>query len=234
MQGHTFPPQNLNINQWRQDVADTIRHRKPRKPQVPNSSSKILRSSRRVTRPGLGEISGNRQKANPDTQTTDARAGAGESTRKRRRNMPTNGSANQNEQDVDWTPGPAAGRGKPRGRPPLNRNYQSTRGTIQKIALNDQGNAQGSVKYSTASGSRSRSRTRKTMDQPASTTSIEFRFLEGCDPPVKQRMPEEVRAEYKSIPEEANNLLRALREVPTGVIPSTLEVSAKVALYGGS
>ncbi|KAL8726540.1 MAG: hypothetical protein Q9166_006647 [cf. Caloplaca sp. 2 TL-2023] len=220
---HHTSLQDPDINQWRQDVADTIRHRKPRNLQASNSSSRILRSSRQITRPGLAEISGNRQNAIPDTQNTNRRAGAADSTRKRKRNMSTNRSSKQNEQDVDWTPGLEARRGKPRGRPPLNRNIQSTRATTQKIALNNQGQPQGSVRSSTGSRSRSRSRNPKTMDQPASTTSIELRFLESCDPSVKQRMPERVRAEYNSIPEEANNLLKALREVPTGVIPSTLE-----------
>ncbi|KAL8992390.1 MAG: hypothetical protein Q9188_007598, partial [Gyalolechia gomerana] len=221
MQDHTSSLQDLNINKWRQDVAATIRHRKPRNTQSDNSSSRILRSSRPTTRPGLRESSGNRQKANPATQFTNHRVGAGGPTRKRNRTMATDKSSEQNEQDPDRVPSPEASRGKPRGRPPLNRHAQSTRGTTQKVALNDRGQAQGSVKSRTSS--RSRSRSRKTMDQPASTISIELRFLERCTPSVKQRMPERVRAEYNSIPEEADKLLRALREVPTGVIPSTLE-----------
>ena len=234
MQDHTFYLPDLDINQWRQDVADRVRHRKPRDPSASNSSSSILRLSRRNTRPGLGEISGNRQKANPDTQNNNYRAAAGESKRKRKRNMSTNRLSKQNEQDVDWTPGPEARRGKSRGCPPSNRNGQSTRGATEKVALNDQGQPQGSVKSSTGSRSPSGSRHRKTIDQPASTTSIELRFLESCDPSVKQRIPEEVRAEYNSIPEEANNLLKALREVPKGVIPSTLKVIATVTLHGCS
>ncbi|KAL8896778.1 MAG: hypothetical protein Q9207_007541 [Kuettlingeria erythrocarpa] len=221
MQDHTSSPGDFDIDNWRHEVAATIRHRKPRNPQPFNSNSRILRSSRPTTCPGLGEISGNRQKANPGTLTTNHRAGA--STCKRKRNMATNRSSEQNPQDSDWTPGPEVSRGKSRGRPPLNRHGQSQRGTTQKVALNDQGQAHGSVKSSTASRSRSRSRNRKTMDQPASTTSIELRFLERCDPSVKQRMPGRVRAEYNSIPEEADKLLKALREVPPGVIPSTLE-----------
>ena len=220
MQDHTSYLPDLDISQWRQDVADRVRHRKPRDPPASNSGSRILRSSRRNTRPGLGEISGNRQKANPDTQNNNRRAAAGESKRKRKRNMSTNRLSKQNEQDVDWTPS--------------NRNGQSTRGATEKVALNDQGQPQGSVKSSTGSRSPSGSRHRKTIDQPASTTSIELRFLESCDPSVKQRIPEEVRAEYNSIPEEANNLLKALREVPKGVIPSTLKVIATVTLHGCS
>ncbi|KAL8910878.1 MAG: hypothetical protein Q9171_003877 [Xanthocarpia ochracea] len=222
MQDHTSSFQDLNINKWRQEVASTIRHRKPRNPQSFNSSLRILRSSRSTTRPGLGEISGNRQRANPDTQITNHRANAGLLKRNRNRNMATNRSSEQTEQDPDWAPDPETSRGKPRGRPPLNRHGQSMRGTTQKFALNDQGQGQGSVK-SSKTGSRSRSCSRKTMDQPASTASIELRFLERCTPSVKQRMPERVRAEYHSIPKEADKLLKALREVPTGVIPSTLE-----------
>ncbi|KAL9639767.1 MAG: hypothetical protein Q9204_000967 [Flavoplaca sp. TL-2023a] len=222
MQDHTSSLQDLNINKWRQEVASTIRHRKPRNTQLFNSSSRTLRSGRPNTRPGLGEVSGNPQKANPNTQIANHRADAGVLKRKRNRNMAMNRSSEQNEQDPDSAPGPEASRGKRRGRPPLNRHGQSMRGTTQKVALNDHGQTQGSVKPS-RTGSRSRSRSRKTMDQPASTTSIELRFLERCKPSVKQRMPERVRAEYNSIPKEADKLLKALREVPTGVIPSTLE-----------
>ncbi|KAL8938556.1 MAG: hypothetical protein Q9216_003824 [Gyalolechia sp. 2 TL-2023] len=217
-QDQTSSLKDLDINKWRQDVAATIRHRRPCLPQALNSSSRILRSGRSSIRPGLGEISGNRQRANPNTKSTNYSARAGASTRKQKRNMASNRSGKHKKQDPDENLAPEPSRGKPRGRPPLDPYNLSARGTSHKVALNDQVEAQSAFKSITVSRSRSRSRSQKTIDQPPSTTSIPLRFLENCNPAVKQRTLQQVRAQYNMIPDEANKLLRSLRDVPTGAI----------------
>ncbi|KAL8726659.1 MAG: hypothetical protein Q9166_006581 [cf. Caloplaca sp. 2 TL-2023] len=218
----------LNINRWRQDVADATRTRKPRNPDFNISSPRNLRSSRRVTRPGLGEITGNSQKLNTADQILNS--ADDKPTRKRKRNMSARpggqqgrgGRRAQKDEDDDEFQEVNKEPPRRRGRPPKQPVQQQpgSSSTTSKVIVKDH-----SARPKGKALSTSRPRAKKTLNDPPSTVSIELRQLERSNPAVKQRMPPDVIEEYEEIPAQANELLRTLDDIPPALVPSSLKRS---------
>ncbi|KAL9047053.1 MAG: hypothetical protein Q9214_000270 [Letrouitia sp. 1 TL-2023] len=185
------------INQWREEVASTIRTRRP--PTLlagaVSTRSQSIASHQSIHRQALIQASANPQRH-------------GYYTRKRKRDMDAGESAQQENRDARGCTGR-------RGRPPKNP------GQTTKIPLKDHSAPSASVKRS--SRSRSQSAKGKTFNQPKSITSIDMEYLETCDPPVLLRSLQQVKLAYGSLHEEAESLCVALHDIPLGVIPLSLK-----------
>ncbi|KAL8699387.1 MAG: hypothetical protein Q9201_006031 [Fulgogasparrea decipioides] len=239
MQAQVSTQPDLDIIQWRQDVADAIPTLRPQTSRADTSSPRKLRSGRRLPHSGLVEVSGNRQKLHPCAQARNP--SISNSTRKHKREMsanpfyrqkrtsrgvPTTRGGRRRDEDedelqrVDEPRSSEAPQG--RGRPP-NKRGLGRGGSTTTVPIKDHSPRPSSSAASTRSSSRSRKK--KTFDQPPSIAAINLRVLETCDPPVKQRMPPRVIAEYSFIPKETQDLLDRLDEIPYAVIPANLRPS---------
>ncbi|KAL9042540.1 MAG: hypothetical protein Q9214_003745 [Letrouitia sp. 1 TL-2023] len=200
--------QDFNVAQWREDVANTVRTRKPpdRLSDLGSGSKRHLTHSSRSTRTNLTQIPGNAQKYE---------------LRKRKRSMDA----------TDQGQG-GRGRGRGRGRPPKNPG-QHFLGTTQRIPIRDASAVSGSGSGSGSGskrGSRGRASSRKrTLDQEKSTASIDFKYLASCDPPVERETLEALIREKMPLSKETMNLYWKLKKIPHALIPIDLKDEYKKA-----
>ena len=250
MQRHPPSTSDLNIARWRDDVANTIRTRKPPERLGSTTSDRSSRSigpSQPPVRPAFAPIPSNAQRYSTRLQSRQARDLDNKSTElKRKRAMEEEykgqsprkhgGGQGAGRKDMDTTrrgeqPPEPRGRGRPR-KPREELPYHTT----TKVPLREEGQSSSSVGLKTnASKSTSRSRSRsgrnKTFEQPKSIGSIDMRYLEICDPPVYLRRLEGVIAEYGPLPQETRKLFNKLNDVPDGAIPFSLKVSVPLPFW---
>ncbi|KAL8900672.1 MAG: hypothetical protein Q9207_005575 [Kuettlingeria erythrocarpa] len=236
MQKHNLPRQGLSIDQWRKEVAHSSLPSTLSSPQTNETSPRRLRSSGRVARSGLHEISGNRQKPKPSTKAVQYITS--EPRRKRKRNMPPGrpgrprgggrgaygGGVDQDEDNENEYIPPRG-----RGRPPTRRGHQQPHrgGTSSRIPLNDtRDRPPSSAPPSSArSSSRSRSSKRTTFDQTPSLTTVSLSDLASCDPPVKKKTRAQVKSDFPDICGPTIDLFDKLKHVPPSLIPLSLRDS---------
>ncbi|KAL9595272.1 MAG: hypothetical protein Q9219_006548 [cf. Caloplaca sp. 3 TL-2023] len=206
MQNSQSQNQYFNILQWRQDVTDTIRSRKP--PQRIAGSSNCKGSQ--YLRQPLTEISYNPRLI--------------KDTASRKRKM----------DDEEWQFGPSTTNvpKRGRGRPP--KLPLSASEKLVKIPIRDHHPSTDASQSETSSRklmSRSHSRSgkgkqiAKTFDDPKSLHTITISYLAQCNPSVIQMSVRDFRVEHGQLPEETASLLSKMQSIPKGVIPSDLKSS---------
>lgn len=237
----TIYQQPLDVNQWRQKVADATQPPKPLKVQLDSLSPRQLRSTARAERSGLRSISGNRQKLPPSAPFVKSNP-----TLKRKRGMSTQ-----------------RGPGRPpgRGRGGLGRGTGSSRGRgkghagnleepqqheeqeqeeqdnsdgsdfappgTKKVPLKNADDPQPSTAPSAKSRSRSRPRKDFDFDQQISVSQVTLKYLASCSPSVTVRKIDQVRRDFPAeVCQPTITLYNKIANVPSNLIPVSLKVSA--------
>ncbi|KAL9013193.1 MAG: hypothetical protein Q9173_002094, partial [Seirophora scorigena] len=234
--------QPLDVNQWRQAVANATQPPTLPKPQAELPSPRRLRSTTRLCRSGLRPSSGNRQKL-PLSAT--ARLPTGEPTPKRRRHMSASrgpgrppgrgrgGPGRETDFNQGQGRGSAGGRIEPRpnGEPEQQDDFDALNyvpAAINKVPLKDPDDARSSKATSTQSrsqsGSRTRSRKAYDFDHPISVSQVDLKYLASCTPWVRAARVDQVRRKFT---EEAcrstMTLYSKMINIPPNLIPPSLK-----------
>ena len=224
------------IERWNQEVIkNTLQQGSIKPPPSQSSKSHRMKLRSQVTRPALGEVSGNlysrKRKASiemPDRVNIKAgkKAVTDRHVREDGRRLDLgpsaeNQGAGQDEDEALEQPVP-----RRRGRPPKNPEIASA----SRIDLQLRpGIAPPPWPLSDPSSSRKastspRKRGQITLEQPIAESAIDMSYLRSCDPAVYLTTFSELRRSLKRILPSVEGLYVKLQNVPHGLIPSALEV----------
>ena len=214
------------IDRWNQEVIkNTLQQRSTRQSSSQSYKHHHMKRRSQVTRPALGEISGN-------SYSRKRKASSGMADRvntKASKKAVTDRNAEEDGRRLDVgprdealeQPGP-----RRRGRPP--KNPQITNAPEIDLQLRPEipptpwpPSGSGSPRKGTTSPSK---RGQIALNKPIAEAAIDMNFLRYCDPAVHQTTFSDLRVDMIKILPQVEDLFLKLESVPQGLIPSALKV----------